>query len=216
MHSHSEENYLKSLYKLSMEEKDISLSAISMHLGVSLPSANNMIKKLHLKGLVAYEKYKPIQLTSRGLTEAGLIVRKHRLTEMFLVEIMGFGWEDVHDIAEQIEHITSESFFSKMDELLGFPEFDPHGSPIPDIYGQQKTLPFKRLSDCDTGSIVSLMAVRDGDKSLLEYLNANHIELGIRIGILRINQFDGMLQLNLNESRTLAVSRKVADRLLVR
>jgi len=119
-------------------------------LSVSTPTANSMIKRLHEKEFVVYEKYKPIKLTEKGKKEAALIVRKHRLTEMFLVEKMGFGWEKVHAIAEQIEHIKSPIFFDKMDELLGYPNLDPHGSPIPNKEGKIESLQNSelKLSDC--------------------------------------------------------------------
>ena len=132
MFSSIEENYLKALYNLSDEEGEVSTLALSQSLEIKMPTVNSMMKKFYTKGLVYYQSYKPIRLTEKGKKEAALILRKHRLTEMYLVEKMGFSWEDVHEIAEQVEHIHSEKFFNKMDELLDYPKFDPHGSPIPD------------------------------------------------------------------------------------
>jgi DtxR family Mn-dependent transcriptional regulator len=136
MASQTEENYLKALFSLADEKGEISVSELSRILEVSMPTANSMVKNLHEQGLVHYEKYKPLSLTLKGKKEAALIIRKHRLTEMYLVEKMGFGWEKVHEIAEQIEHIKSTAFFDRMDELLGHPTIDPHGSPIPDKHGR--------------------------------------------------------------------------------
>src|SRR5579863_10022481 len=117
MSSLTEENYLKTLFNLSNESGEVNVNELSKHLGIKMPTVTSMMKKLAAKKLVHHEKYKPLRLTEKGKREAGLIIRKHRLTEMFLVEKMGFGWENVHEIAEQIEHIQSPDFFEKMDEL---------------------------------------------------------------------------------------------------
>ncbi|MEO0733138.1 MAG: metal-dependent transcriptional regulator, partial [Bacteroidota bacterium] len=129
------ENYLKALLALTEETGRASISQLSKALDISTPSANSMVKKLRDQGLVKYEKYRPLELTEAGRRQAALVVRKHRLTEMFLVERMGFGWEEVHAIAEQIEHVDSPDFFARMDELMDYPTTDPHGSPIPDPEG---------------------------------------------------------------------------------
>ena len=135
MNSLAEENYLKALFNLSNGTGVVNVNELSKHLNIKMPTVTSMMKKLAAKNLVHYESYKPLKLTDLGKKEAAAIIRKHRLMEMFLVEKMGFGWEQVHDIAEQIEHIQSPLFFEKMDELLGYPKVDPHGSPIPDKEG---------------------------------------------------------------------------------
>src|SRR5690554_5071810 len=132
MESPTEENYLKALFKLSDEKGQINISELSSEMGVSMPTANSMVKKMDGQGWLRYEKYKPLTITPKGKKRASLIIRKHRLTEMFLVEKMGFSWESVHEIAEQVEHLQSEVFFDRMDELLGYPKIDQQGSPIPD------------------------------------------------------------------------------------
>src|SRR5882672_396420 len=119
MNSQTEENYLKALFNLANEKGETSVNELSRLLGIKMPTVTSMMKKLAEKKLVHYESYKPLRLTEKGKKEAALVIRKHRLTEMFLVEKMGFGWEEVHDIAEQVEHIRSAAFFDKMDELLG-------------------------------------------------------------------------------------------------
>jgi len=131
MTSQTEENYLKASYFLANSDNEINLSELSKSLKVSKPTVNSMVKKLCEKGFLNYQKYKPLVLTAYGRKNAALIIRKHRLTEMYLVEKMNFGWEEVHDIAEQLEHLKSPEFFDRMDELLNFPTHDPHGSPIP-------------------------------------------------------------------------------------
>ena len=136
MNSQVTENYLKALFNISQDHEEIPISKLAESMEVSIPTAHSMIKKLHQQGLVFYEKYKPIRLTKQGQKTSALVVRKHRLIEMFLVQIMGLGWEKVHDIAEQIEHVNSPLFFEKMDAMLGFPTVDPHGSPIPSPQGR--------------------------------------------------------------------------------
>src|SRR5689334_5455479 len=147
MNSLTEENYLKALFNMADEKGEVSVNDLSKYLRIKMPTVNSMIKKLSEKKLVHYESYKPLRLTDKGRKEAGLIIRKHRLTEMFLVEKMHLGWEHVHDIAEQIEHIQSALFFDKMDELLGYPKVDPHGSPIPDKNGKLVWIEYHKLSD---------------------------------------------------------------------
>ena len=136
MYSLTEENYLKALFNIANETGEVNVAVLSKRLDIKMPTVTSMMKKLSEKKLVHYESYKPLHLTEKGKKEAGLIIRKHRLIEMFLVDKMKLGWEDVHDIAEQIEHIQSSVFFEKMDELLGYPKVDPHGSPIPDKNGK--------------------------------------------------------------------------------
>jgi len=130
MASKTKENYIKALFYLHQRSEDISLSHLGEVLEVSKPTANDMVKKLKVEGIVHSEKYKPIKITEQGKKAAAKIIRKHRLSEIFLLQIMNFGWEEVHDIAEELEHIKIDKFFDRMDELLGFPTTDPHGSPI--------------------------------------------------------------------------------------
>ncbi len=144
MNTLTEENYLKSLYSLSLENEEITVKEIAGRLDIKMPTVTSMIGKLADKKLVRYEKYKAIELTDKGMKQALLILRKHRLTELFLSQIMNLGWEEVHDIAEQIEHIQSERFFTRVDEMLGFPKFDPHGEPIPDASGKLPVYKFCR------------------------------------------------------------------------
>ena len=154
MISNTKENYIKALFHLHQKNEHIALSVLSEELQVSKPTANDMVKKLQADGIVVSEKYKPIKLTSKGKQEAAKIIRKHRLSEMFLVQIMNFGWEEVHEIAEDLEHLKTEKFFDRMDELLGFPTTDPHGSPIPDKNGNFDKPKYKRLSQMPVNATV--------------------------------------------------------------
>ncbi|MEJ7681465.1 MAG: iron dependent repressor, metal binding and dimerization domain protein [Segetibacter sp.] len=167
------------------------------------------------KKLVHYESYKPLRLTEKGKKEAGIIIRKHRLTEMFLVEKMKFGWEEVHDIAEQVEHIQSAGFFEKMDELLGYPKIDPHGAPIPDKNGKMIWKEYSKLSDCKVGEIVKLSAVINTSNDFLKYLNSREMRLKLKMKIVSIEEFDKSVVVSYGKHQTETLSHIVCERLLV-
>ncbi|MCB9245668.1 MAG: metal-dependent transcriptional regulator [Flavobacteriales bacterium] len=211
----TEENYLKALYYLVDEQGEITISDLSREMGVSKPTSNSMIKSLSGKGLVAYEKYKPLKLTETGRRMAALVIRKHRLTEMFLVEQMGFGWEEVHEVAEQIEHIRSEKFFDRMDDLLGHPTIDPHGSPIPDKSGNVQERSYAALSTCASGDQVRMVALNQSSKDFLKYLNSKSLHLGTRIEVLRTESFDGSVEVRYEGHPRELLSRTVADLILI-
>lgn len=211
----TEENYLKTLLHLEKEAGEVSVNALSRSLDIKMPTVTSMMKKLAEKKLVHYQKYKPLRLTERGKKEAGLIIRKHRLTEMFLVEKMGFGWEEVHDIAEQIEHIKSKNFFDKMDELLGFPTLDPHGSPIPDSHGNLAMKSYRKLSDCKPGETVELTAILNTTSEFLKFLNSRKMKLGCLIKILAIEEFDKTMTVSYDKHTKDVLSEIVCERLLV-
>ena len=135
MDSLTEENYLKALLTLTGESGEVTVTALARKLEIRMPTVTSMMKKLAKKKLVYYKAYKPLRLTERGMRTALQIIRKHRLIEMFLVERMHFGWEEVHDIAEQVEHVRAPHLFERMDGMLGYPKLDPHGEPIPDKDG---------------------------------------------------------------------------------
>ena len=215
MNSLTEENYLKALFNLADEKGEVSVNNLSKNLGIKMPTVNSMMKNLAEKRLVHYESYKPLQLTEKGKKEAGLIIRKHRLTEMFLVEKMKLGWEDVHDIAEQIEHIKSDLFFEKMDEMLDFPKIDPHGSPIPDKTGKISLKEYNKLSDCKAGDTVKLSAVIHTSSEFLKFLNAHEMRLGLKIKIKSIEEFDKSFTVSFGKRSSEILSNVVCERLLV-
>ncbi len=210
----TEENYLKAVFHLANEKNEILLNELSKFLDVKMPTANNMMKKFADKGWVKIESYRPIRITAAGRKEAALVVRKHRLTEMFLVEKMNFGWEDVHEIAEQLEHVHSGIFFDKMDELLDFPRFDPHGEPIPDKEGVILPNNFRKLSSCKAGDQVVFKAVTFSEEDFLNYLNNRELSLETKIKIISVEQFDGSMVINSN-GKTHSVGISAADRILV-
>jgi DtxR family Mn-dependent transcriptional regulator len=215
MASQTEENYLKSLFLLANSKGEINLTDLSKMLEISIPTANSMVNKLHEKGLLNYEKYKPLVLTAKGKKEAALIIRKHRLTEMYLVEIMGFGWEQVHEIAEQIEHINSNAFFDRMDELLSFPTIDPHGSPIPDKNGKISWKSYDKLSECKAGQTVKLAALTHSSSDFLKFLNSKGLSLGLKLKIHSIEAFDKSMIVSYHNHKQEQFSQMVSERLLV-
>ena len=215
MKTFAEENYLKALFILSDKKGEVNSKELSAALGIKMPTVNSMMKKLSEKKLVFYESYKPIKLTSKGKKEAALILRKHRLTEMFLVEKMDFGWEEVHNIAEQIEHIQSEKLFEKMDELLGFPKFDPHGEPIPDKKGVIKDYKKIKLSECKIGANVQLVGLDDSSNEFIHFLNERKISLGDSFRIEKIEKFDGSMNIIKSDGELQTLSKLVCEKLLV-
>lgn len=215
MISLTEENYLKAIFHLINDNNTVTINELSKFLNVKMPSVNNMMKKFADKKWVIYESYKPLRVTDSGKMQAALVVRKHRLTEMFLVEKMNFGWENVHEIAEQVEHIQSDVFFDKMDELLNHPKFDPHGEPIPDKDGNIIAQHLKKLSSCKEGNSVVFTAVTITDDDFLSYLNAKNLELGTNIEILEIEKYDGSMNVKI-EDKTVILSKLVSEKILVK
>lgn len=215
MISLSEENYLKAIFHLADKENTVTINEISKFLDVKMPSVNNMMKKFAEKNWVRYESYKPLKITDSGKKQAALVVRKHRLTEMFLVEKMNFGWENVHEIAEQLEHIHSEIFFDKMDEILNFPKYDPHGEPIPDKDGNVIAQDLKKLSECEKHQKVIFTSVTISDDDFLTYLNIKNLELGKEIEVVDIEKFDKSMTVNIDKTPTV-LSKIVCDKILVK
>ena len=215
MNSLIEENYLKALFNLSNSKGEVNVSELSRRLEIKMPTVTSMMKKLSEKKLVYYESYKPLRLTEKGKKEAAIIIRKHRLTEMFLVQQMGFGWEQVHPIAEQVEHIQSPEFFEKMDELLGYPKLDPHGSPIPDKNGKMVWKHYNKLSECKVGDIVKLSAVINTSDEFLKFLNTRELRLGLKLKVKSVEAFDNTMIVSYSKRTEESLSNLVCERLLV-
>lgn len=215
MGSLTEENYIKSIYSLSLEAGEVSVSELAKKLTVKLPTVNSMIKKLAGKKLVSYEKYQGIKLTDKGKKEALSIIRKHRLTEAFLVQIMGLGWEEVHEIAEQLEHIESERFFDRIDEMLGKPKVDPHGEPIPDINGKIASKNRTSLSQVKEGSTAKITAVGNDDKTFLDHLNSKGLQIGDTVTVKKKELFDGSLVIQTKSRKETLLTHQVAERIWV-
>lgn len=215
MYSPAEENYLKALLLLSEETGETGVNDLSKRLAIKMPTVNSMIKRLAEKKLVHYESYQPLQLTEKGKIEAALILRKHRLTEMYLVEKMGFGWEEVHEIAEQVEHIQSPRFFEKMDEILDHPTIDPHGSPIPDADGKISWTKYEKLSECKQGAVVSFAAVTNSAVDFLRYLNDKGLKLGTKLTIKAIEPYDKSIMVSYTGHPSETLSNTVCEKMLM-
>lgn len=215
MNSLAEENYLKALLTLSKESGEVNVNTLSKRLGIKMPTVTSMMKKLAGKKLVQHESYKPLRLTPKGKKEALLILRKHRLVEMFLVEKMNFGWEEVHEIAEQIEHLHSPHFFERMDEMLDYPRIDPHGEPIPDKAGKMESDQYLTLSSCKTGDTVKLRAAANSSSDFLKSLTDRGLRLGLNIRIRSIEPFDRSFIVSYGKRHSETLSHTICDRLLV-
>ncbi len=215
MTSLTEENYLKTIYRLAQEKNEITVKDIAGSLNIKMPTVNSMIKKLDEKKFIRYEKYKAIELTEKGRKQALYILRKHRLTELFLSQVMGLGWEEVHDIAEQIEHIRSERFFNRIDEMLGSPKFDPHGEPIPDANGRLPAYKAFPLSEGSTEKVYHISGVANHDPSFLQFLDTIGLSLGSSVEIKTIQAFDKSMHVILNGRKETIFSYTVCNNLLV-
>ncbi len=215
MNSLVEENYLKAMFSLSEDSGEVNVTNLSEKLGITMPTVTSMMRKFAQKRLVEYKPYKPLRLTEKGKKEARLIIRRHRLTEMFLVDKMGFGWEEVHKIAEQLEHVQAPELFERMDTLLNFPKIDPHGEPIPDKTGLYKQEKLSRLSNRKAGEIVMLKAVENATDDFLKFLNKRDIRLGLEIRIHAVEQYDGSMLVSYGKRSSETLSHTICERLLV-
>jgi DtxR family Mn-dependent transcriptional regulator len=216
VHSFTEENYLKAIYKLQETNGEIvATSALAQVMGVHAPSVTDMLKRMSQKKLVTYQKSKGSKLTEKGKQVAVGIIRNHRLWEVFLVDKLGFRWDEVHDFAEQLEHIHSEVLVNKLDAYLGFPKADPHGDPIPDANGVLPKTKSVLLSSLKAGDQGTFTGVTDHTATFLNYLDKSGISLGNAIRVKAIEEYDRTYTLQLDEKKEVVASFKVANSLLV-
>ncbi|MEL1246398.1 metal-dependent transcriptional regulator [Flavobacterium sp. DGU11] len=214
--TYSEENYLKVIYHLSHNaNKGVTTNAIANVMESKPSSVTDMVQKLADKELVIYKKYQGVELTDKGKFTALMIVRKHRLWEVFLLEKLNFSWDEVHDVAEQLEHIKSEKLTDKLDEFLDFPTEDPHGDPIPDRNGKIAKVDKKLLSEMGVGKKMICVGVKDSSPPFLQYLDKQQIALGSAIEIVGKEDFDMSLTLRL-DNKEVTVSNKIAANLFVK
>ncbi len=214
--SFTEENYLKTIHALSGRDGlDVSTNALAESTATRAASVTDMLKKLADKGLINYKKYQGVTLTTSGEKVALSVIRKHRLWEVFLVEKLGFGWDEVHDIAEELEHIPSDILVEKLDAYLGHPRFDPHGDPIPDAKGNLLDPDYRLLTDIQIGEKVLMMGVLDHAASFLQHLDRSGITLGAVLEVKDINEYDKSASIIVNGDRTIFISLEVSKNLLV-
>lgn len=215
MYSPSEENYIKTIYHLAPDNLSVSTTAIAAHLQTKASSVTDMLQKLADKKLVKYTKYKGAKLTTGGQRQALQTVRKHRLWEVFLVEKLGFGWEEVHELAEQLEHIQSPKLADKLADFLNHPQFDPHGDPIPAADGVLPECTEIPLAQCKPNQKVVLHRVADGNPDFLQYLSQLPLAIGDTLTIAATHAFDGSVEIALPSGQRHNLSNMVCNRLFV-
>jgi len=212
----SEENYLKAIYHLEADsKKGISTNAIAKSLETKASSVTDMVKKLSEKEVVLYKKYQGVTLTELGKKTAANIVRKHRLWEVFLVERLNFSWDEVHEVAEQLEHIKSPKLINQLDALLGFPKHDPHGDPIPDKEGNVNTVDKILLATLNKNETGVCVGVNDSSSEFLRFLDKKKITLGKKITVLEKEDFDDSLFIEVDGEK-LSISKKIANNLYIK
>jgi DtxR family Mn-dependent transcriptional regulator len=216
MTSLAEENYLKAIYKL--HEKNgtmVSTSALAESLQINAASVTDFIKKMAAKKLISYQKSKGVSLTEQGRLIALTTIRKHRLWEVWLVNNLGFKWDEVHEIAEQLEHVISDELIEGLDKHLGYPKTDPHGDLIPDAKGRFIKTSNKPLSDCAKGDKVKFTGVAEHSNSFLQYLTKSNIRLGDELQVEAIEEYDRSFQVKINRKERKLLSKDVVKNLLV-
>jgi DtxR family Mn-dependent transcriptional regulator len=216
MHSFTEENYLKAIYKLMDQQgEDVSTNAIAEKMNTRAATVTDMLKKLSAKKLVLYTKYKGVSLSPAGRKIALGIIRKHRLWELFLVEKLHFRWDEVHDMAEQLEHIQSPELVERLDTFLGHPKRDPHGDPIPDAHGRFVSSHSLLLEKGEKGKKYIMTGVVDHNTIFLQHLDELGFTLGCSVQISGITEYDHSLQLKLGRNKTIYISHDVAKNILI-
>lgn len=214
MNTLAEENYLKSIYHLSLNSTSVSTNQLAALLNTKASSVTDMLKKLSDKGLINYMPYQGVSLTTAGEKIAVNIIRKHRLWEYFLVEKLDFKWDEVHEMAEEMEHISSTELIDRLDKFMGYPKYDPHGDPIPDCNGLFKIHNLKAVASVglNTGGVIC--GVRDHSASFLQYLEKQELTIGKTILVKDIIEFDRSVILE-SEGKPKQISREVANNLLI-
>lgn len=212
---HFEENYLKELYKLGQKElKKVNNTALAKAMELNPATVLEMVRKLNDKGLVDLLPDKSLQLSESGRKKALLIIRKHRLWEVFLVNKLQYKWSEVHDLAEQLEHIGNEELINRLEEFLGFPAFDPHGDPIPDRQGKLKKNTAIVLADAQKNKAYQVVSFADTTDAFLDYLSKLEIEPGTRIKVIDKLDYDGSFAVVIHK-KEMQLSGKVAGNILV-
>ena len=214
--SYTEENYLKSIYHLGKQNlhETTSTNSIAEYLNIKPATVTSMLKKLRVKDLISYEKYGKVSLTKQGIDKALQIIRKHRLWEVFLVEKLFFKWDEVHEVAEQLEHIQSDKLINKLDAYLAFPSFDPHGDPIPNTNGHIKAISKTTLFEGEVGKLYKVVAVKDSSSEFLQYLMDLKITLASSIKVINKIRFDNSIQIMIH-NKEINISEMFAKRIII-
>lgn len=212
----AEENYLKAIYHLSDGgKKGVSTNDVSAEMKTKPASVSDMLRKLGEKEVIEYRKYYGLHITEEGKKLALQTIRKHRLWEVFLVEKLKFSWDEVHEVANDLSHVNSKVLIQRLDEYLGFPKFDPHGDPIPDEYGDVRSRPRLPLNELDLGSTGQIVAVKDSSPAFLRYLDKVGAYIGARIKVMDKTEFDGSVEILVDNKKSIFMSKDVAGNILV-
>lgn len=216
-YTRTEENYLKAIYSLKIKYgKEVSTNALANKLDTKASSITDMIKKLSVKKLVEYEKYKGVELTNKGRDIAITIIRNHRLWEVFLVDKLNFKWDEVHDLAEQLEHINTEKLTNSLEEFLNFPKFDPHGDPIPNKKGEiPKREESFLLSELEVGERGVVVGVKNSEIDFLQFLEEKKLTLGKQIALTKEFSFDKS-RIVMLENESLTLSEQVCKNIIIK
>ncbi|HVW13726.1 MAG TPA: metal-dependent transcriptional regulator [Mucilaginibacter sp.] len=214
MNTFTEENYLKAIYHGAANGGSASTNEIAAALNTKAASVTDMLKKLAEKKLINYTKYQGVTLTPAGQKIALSIIRKHRLWEYFLVEKLNFKWDEVHDVAEELEHISSKELVDRLDDFMGNPKYDPHGDPIPNRKGEFKAHELKPVSGLSVNEEGVISGVRDHSSSFLQYLEKTQLTIGKKIKVAEIHTYDHSVIVQSGDKRT-HISREVANNLLI-
>jgi len=212
----SEENYIKAIYHLQQADGNVTTNELAAELKTKAASVTDMLKKLKTKKLVNYEKYQGFRLSSEGRKVALGIVRKHRLWEFFLVEKLQFGWDEVHEVAEELEHITSKKLVDKLDAFLAYPKFDPHGDPIPDSNGKMAALKQTNLLDLPENVTAEIVSVGSQSTELLELLTHKKLSIGTTIEVKKRFAFDHSMEIKIKGHAPFIISQQLAQALFVK
>lgn len=213
--SSSKENYIKAIFHLQEEDGIVTTNALARQLDTRAASVTDMLKKLKTQKLLLYEKYQGFRLSPEGRKIALQIVRKHRLWEFFLVEKLRFGWEEVHEMAEELEHITSKKLVDRLDEFLGFPKQDPHGDPIPDINGKFSLRKQVNLLEARMNTLAVVSNISDQSQDMLELLRHKGLALGTKLEVKKKFSFDSSLELKIKSQGAITISESVAKNVFV-
>lgn len=214
-HSPTEENYIKSIYHLQSENGEVTTNNLAAAMNTRPASVTDMLKKLRTKKIVHYQRYRGFSLTETGTRTALSIIRKHRLWEYFLVNKLGFDWDKVHAVAEELEHVNSEELVTRLDNFLGNPAFDPHGDPIPDHKGHLKKIRQISLPDLDLKKTAVVSSVKKQSGEILDLLNHLGIALGTRLRVTRRFEFDGSLEIKIEKKTAFVISQQVAQHIFL-
>jgi DtxR family transcriptional regulator, Mn-dependent transcriptional regulator len=215
MHNQSTEDYIKSIYKLQQSGNAVATSELASYLGVTDASVTDMVKKLSGRKLLRYTPYRGVELTEDGRRLAMKMMRRHRLWEMLLVRFLGYSWDEVHDEAERLEHVTSDEMEQRLDKVLGYPKVDPHGDPIPTAEGVISAKEFRKLSDAAIGDRIEIVRVSDEDSQLLLHASRLGLALNVKLLIEEKLEFDGSMTVKIGKKKHF-ISRKLADALFVK